>query len=82
MAVIRLDSNSGNKQELNNGQMECVRSHFPPQSVAVTGAARRSSARLPLVYVVYNMEDEVDVDIEGDEFQSNVRSEYLLNVRI
>lgn len=53
--------------------MECVCSDFPPQGVAVTGAARRSSARLPLVYVVYNMEDDVDVDIEGDEFQSNVR---------
>lgn len=35
-----------------------------------------------LVYVVYNMEDEVDVDIEGDEFQSNDRSEYFLNIRI
>lgn len=61
--------------------MECVRSHFPSQGVAVTGAARRSSA-LPLVYVVYNMEDEVDIDIEGDEFQSNARSEYFLNIRI
>lgn len=52
--------------------MECVRSHFPPQSGAVTGAVRRSAAPLPLVYVVYNMEDEVDVDIEGDEIQTNV----------
>lgn len=61
--------------------MECVCSDFPPQGVAVTGAARRSSARLPLVYVVYNMEDDVDVDIEGDEFQSNVRWEYFFNIR-
>lgn len=39
--------------ELNNGQMECVRSHFSPQGVAVTGAARRSSGRLPLSYTLF-----------------------------
>lgn len=50
-----------------------MRSPLPPQGVAVRGAVRRSSVRLPVLYVVYNMEDEVDVDIEGDEFQSNVR---------
>lgn len=74
----------------NNRPKASLRSHLPPQGVAVSGAARRSSARLPLVtlryvlvrYVVYNMEDEVDVDIEGDEFQSNVRSEYFPNIRI
>lgn len=34
------------------------------------------------VFVVYNMDDEVDVDIEGDEFQSTVRSETCQNRRI
>lgn len=50
--------------------------------VSLWRAASRSAARLLLLYVVYNMEDEVDVDIEGDEFHSNVRSEYFLNIRV
>lgn len=34
------------------------------------------------VFVVYNMDDEIDVDIEGDEFQSTVRLETCQNRRI
>lgn len=82
MALRYLGSKSGNKQELSNGQMECVFSLL----TTACRCDRRCSPLLcttsSLVYVVYNMEDEVDVDIEGDEFQSNVRSEYFLNIRI